>query len=115
MKAREVKELVGLSRPSRPRRARAQAGLGWRGSGPYLEDTPAPPAPVPPEGDTQALLDEGPTPAVDAAGGVLGQAGDAFLPGHGSLSSIQPFTCLGEAYPHRRQGVMGAGEEASAS
>lgn len=29
MKSREVKELVGHSRPSRPRRARAQAGLGW--------------------------------------------------------------------------------------
>ncbi|CAI9165769.1 unnamed protein product [Rangifer tarandus platyrhynchus] len=83
-----------------------------------LQPSPRPRARVSPglldsgDGDTQALQDEGPAPAADAAGGALRQAGDAFLPGHGSLSSIQPFTCLGEAHPLRRQGVMGAGEEA---
>lgn len=90
MKSREVKELVGHSRPSRPRRARAQAGLGWAWLQSLPGGRPPPPAPVPPEGDTKGLLDEGPAPAVDAAGGVLGQAGDAFLPGTAVLVPFSP-------------------------
>ena len=76
-------------------------------------DTPAR-LPLPPVGETQGLLDGGPEPAMDAAGGVLGQARDAFPPGDGGLCTTQPFTGL-DAHPHGRQVVMGVMEEASAS
>ena len=90
--------------------------LGWAGRGsspPRLSGHPRPPAPAP-SGGTQGLLDGGPEPAVDAAGGVLGQARDAFPPGDGGLCTTQPFTGL-DAHPHGRQVVMGVMEEASAS
>ena len=52
MKTQEVKELVGHSQPCRPRRARAQAGLGWAWlqSPPASADTPAR-LPLPPVGE----------------------------------------------------------------